>query len=128
MGRGPQAEQVPNLAHALRYLRGRATLTQARLAERVRESGGSLSTVYYQQIESGLRFPSPPMRARLLAVLGSDEAGLTRLLAERPWERTAGEREQVDRIAERIAALSPDQAARLLEQADQMIRDRSPAG
>lgn len=89
MGRGPAAEEIPGLAHALRHLRERAGLTQREVAERVTASGGRLSAVYYQQLESGRRFPSPRMRARLLAALGADETTLSRLLAERPWAAAA---------------------------------------
>lgn len=90
MGRGPRAEAVPGLAHALRLLRRRSGLTQAGLAAAVRAGGGSLSTVYYQQIEAGSRFPSPPMRARILEALGAGDGELAQLLDRRPWESGAG--------------------------------------
>ncbi|MEQ9114056.1 MAG: helix-turn-helix transcriptional regulator, partial [Miltoncostaeaceae bacterium] len=76
MGRGPASEAVPHLARALRALRLRAGLSQEQVAEGVRAGGEGLSRTYYQQIESGRRYPSPDLRAAILAVLGASDADL----------------------------------------------------
>jgi transcriptional regulator with XRE-family HTH domain len=76
MGRGPRGEAVAGLAHGLRALRLRAGLSQEELAARVRAGGAGLSRTYYQQIESGRRFPSPRLRAAILAAMGADDAAL----------------------------------------------------
>lgn len=86
MGRGPQAEAIPDLAHALRHLRERAGLSARAVSERARASGRPVSAVYYRQIEAGRRFPSPPARAAILDALGSSDAELAALLRDRSWE------------------------------------------
>lgn len=85
MGRGPQAEAIPDLARALRHLRERAGLSARGLSDRVAERGGSVSAVYYRQIEAGRRFPSPPARTAILEALDSSDVELANLLRERPW-------------------------------------------
>lgn len=129
MGRGPQAERIPHMSQALRHLRTRAGLTQAGVAEQVRAGGGRLSAVYYQQLETGKRFPSPPLRATILAALSSDGAELTALLAQRPWEAqapgagpsSASDPVSADLVA-LIAQLKPEGRARLRDVARALVR------
>jgi transcriptional regulator with XRE-family HTH domain len=83
MGRGRHVERAePELALALRWLRHRAHLTQAAVAQ-----SAGLSRSYYEQLEAGRRHPGPEARAALLAALRADEAELSALLVHRPWEQ-----------------------------------------
>ena len=84
----------PELGQALRFLRARSGLSQARVAERVTARGGRVTAVWLSRIESaadrgGGPYPSVVLLDRILAVLGSDRAELERLLGERPWARVA---------------------------------------
>lgn len=106
MGRGPQAEAIPDLAHALRHLRERAGLSARAVSERAQAAGRPVSAVYYRQIEAGRRFPSPPARAAILDALGSSEAELAALLRDRAWE------EPRPRVAAGVAMLADVSPAR----------------
>lgn len=130
MGRGPQAERIPDMSHALAHLRRQAGITQAGVVERVRDNGGKLSVVYYQQIEAGKRFPSSPLRERILAALGADDTQLEHLLELRPWDirgpATSGSgrgpvRGELHDIIERLDGAERD---RLFEVAHALIRAR----
>jgi len=87
MGRGPLPKyEHPELPVALDWLRHRANLTQGQVAKRVQEAGHSLSEVYYRQCESGLKTPSNPTLASILAAVGSDFDELDGLLTHAPWD------------------------------------------
>ena len=84
--------QHPELGQALRFLRARSGLSQARVAEAVSARGGRMTPVWLSRIESaadrgGGPYPSVALLDRVLAVLGSSRAELERLLRERPWAR-----------------------------------------
>jgi len=86
--------QHPELGDALRYLRARRDLSQARLAERVTASGRRVTSVWLSRIENPDPdaekpgpYPSVLLLERILAVLGADLDELGRLLADRPWTR-----------------------------------------
>jgi transcriptional regulator with XRE-family HTH domain len=84
--------QHPELGQALRFLRARSGLSQARVADQVSARGGRLTAVWLSRIESaadrgGGPYPSVALLDRILTVLGSDRAELERLLRERPWGR-----------------------------------------
>jgi transcriptional regulator with XRE-family HTH domain len=86
--------QHPELGQALRFLRARRGLSQARVADQVSARGGRLTAVWLSRIESaadrgGGPYPSVALLERILTVLGSDRAELERLLRERPWGRVA---------------------------------------
>jgi transcriptional regulator with XRE-family HTH domain len=88
--------QHPELGQALRFLRARRGLSQAKLAEQVSARGGRLTSVWLSRIESAADragasgpYPSVPLLDRILGVLGSDRAELEALLRERPWMRVA---------------------------------------
>ena len=99
--------QHPELGQALRFLRARSGLSQARVADQVAARGGRLTAVWLSRIESaadrgGGPYPSVALLDRILTVLGSDRAELERLLRERPWGR-------VGEGASRAGAGLPDQ-------------------
>ena len=82
----------PELGQALRFVRARSGLSQARVAREVSARGGRLTPVWLSRIESaadrgGGPYPSLVLLERILVVLGSSRAELERLLAERPWAR-----------------------------------------
>ena len=84
--------QHPELGQALRFLRARSGLSQARVAEAVTARGGRMTAVWLSRIESaadrgGGPYPSVVLLDRILAVLGSSRGELERLLGERPWAR-----------------------------------------
>ena len=86
--------QHPELGQALRFLRARSGLSQARVAEQVTARGGRVTPVWLSRIESaadrgGGPYPSVVLLDRILTVLGSDRAELERLLGERPWSPVA---------------------------------------
>lgn len=130
MGRGPQAERIPDMSHALAHLRRQASITQAGVVERVRANGGKLSVVYYQQIEAGKRFPSPPLRERILAALGADDTQLEHLLELRPWDlrgpatSESGPSSATEELHDIIERLEGHERDRLLEVAHALIRAR----
>ena len=100
--------QHPELGQALRFLRARSGLSQARVAEAVSARGGRMTPVWLSRIESaadrgGGPYPSVALLDRILAVLGSSRAELERLLRERPWARV-GEGAEWDEAAPRVAA------------------------
>ena len=100
--------QHPELGQALRFLRARSGLSQARVADQVSARGGRLTAVWLSRIESaadrgGGPYPSVALLDRILTVLGSDRAELERLLSERPWGRV-GEGAEWEEGAARAAA------------------------
>jgi transcriptional regulator with XRE-family HTH domain len=93
----------PELGQALRFLRARSGLSQARVADAVSARGGRLTAVWLSRIESaadrgGGPYPSVALLDRILTVLGSDRDALERLLRERPWGRV-GEGAEWDEAA-----------------------------
>ena len=67
--------QHPELGQALRFLRARSGLSQARVADQVSARGGRLTAVWLSRIESaadrgGGPYPSVVLLDRILAVLG----------------------------------------------------------
>ena len=107
--------QHPELGQALRFLRARSGLSQARVADQVSARGGRLTAVWLSRIESapdrgGGPYPSVALLDRILTVLGSDRAELERLLRERPWGRV-GEGAEWEEGAARAAAPHPPAGA-----------------
>jgi transcriptional regulator with XRE-family HTH domain len=103
----------PELGQALRFVRARSGLSQARVAREVSARGGRLTPVWLSRVESaadrgGGPYPSLVLLDRILAVLGSSRAELERLLAERPWARV---REGAEWEEARAGAPSPAAAA-----------------
>jgi transcriptional regulator with XRE-family HTH domain len=102
----------PELGLALAWLRGRARLTQAEVVERVfdqqrgrpRPERETLSTVYYQLLETGKRTPRTPKLAVLLAALGSDQDELEGLLVAQPWRYMPASRARISKHTPRPAA------------------------
>lgn len=88
----PRAERLPELGQALRWRRRDLGLQQAQVAERIAASGISCHPKYIQQLERGAthpsgepKYPSRPMFAQLLRVLGMREDELRELCEHRPW-------------------------------------------
>jgi transcriptional regulator with XRE-family HTH domain len=102
----------PELGSALAWLRARARLTQSEVVERVFEQQRerphaereTLSTVYYQLLETGKRTPRTPKLAALLAALGSDQAELQGLLAAQPWRHVPTSKARISKHTPRPAA------------------------
>lgn len=110
--------QHPELGQALRFLRARSGLSQARLAERVTARGGRVTPVWLSRIESaadrgGSVYPSVVLLDRILTALGSDRAELERLLGERPWSPIAEGAEWEEGAAASVAG--PDVVAEAAE-------------
>ena len=113
--------QHPELGQALRFLRARSGLSQARVADQVSARGGRLTAVWLSRIESaadrgGGPYPSVALLDRILTVLDSDRAELERLLSERPWGRVAEGAEWEEAAAPpSVGGGAPDIAAEAAE-------------
>ena len=104
--------QHPELGQALRFLRARSGLSQARVAEAVSARGGRMTPVWLSRIESapdrgGGPYPSVTLLDRILAVLGSSRAELEYLLRECPWGRVGEGAEWGDDVWARGSAAAP---------------------
>jgi transcriptional regulator with XRE-family HTH domain len=76
----------PELGQALAWLRARQYLTQQEVVAAVNQGPESLSSVYYQMLETGKRQPSAEKLDAVLQALSSDRSELEGLVAARVWE------------------------------------------